>query len=470
MIVSGALEQHIIPEIQACPQLDSIYVFCDDQSVHEPWANAISKVKGVYTKIEPICEALQKDCKQCDRGMISISFRGIDPLFMYTQLLKEVFLEIDDDDTAVKELVNYCRLQGDVSNDHIDKLEQEYHLQSPIWWYTAPYFLFTMLNRGLRLMDVNILLKMGFFIRNLHRHIENLHGEQQSINTTGAKFEVYRGQSLSIEDFEKLKQTQGGLMSFNNFLSTTRNRNLSLEIYARPAALYNLNIVGILFVMIIDPQICATSSVPFVDVKQVGFFEDQEEEILFTTHTIFRIDHIKQIDDDHTDRLWEAHLNLEGNDNNELNTLTAHIREELTWDTGWSRLGQILITLGESSKAKQIYEILLEAASSDDERANYSHRLGIVYNDMGEHSKALLSYERMTVTQNNTSTIKCLLKLDVHPDVIVFLARKALKHAAEHSHIIVIQLIREAEADPTMQDFEGKCNKSVLDFEKKATI
>ncbi|CAF2609790.1 unnamed protein product [Rotaria sp. Silwood2] len=76
----------------------------------------------------------------------------------------------------------------------------------------------------------------------------------------------------------------------------------------------------------------------------------------------------------------------------------------------------------------------------------------------------------MTVTQNNTSTIKCLLKLDVHPNVIVFLARKALKHAAEHGHIIVIQLIREAEADPTMQDFEGKCNKSVLDFEKKATI
>ncbi|CAF1462420.1 unnamed protein product [Rotaria sordida] len=84
VIVSDALGQHIIPEIQILPQLHSIYVFCDNQSLHQQWAKTIPKVKGVYTQIEPICETLKIDREHCDQGMIPISYHGIDALFMYT--------------------------------------------------------------------------------------------------------------------------------------------------------------------------------------------------------------------------------------------------------------------------------------------------------------------------------------------------------------------------------------------------
>ncbi|CAF4349343.1 unnamed protein product, partial [Rotaria sordida] len=101
----------------------------------------IPKVKGVYTKIEPICEALQIDQRNCDQNMISISFNRIDPLFMYTQLLKEALLEIEDDDAkSIKELVEYCRLHSDASGVTLDKIEREYRNHTPIWWYTGPYF------------------------------------------------------------------------------------------------------------------------------------------------------------------------------------------------------------------------------------------------------------------------------------------------------------------------------------------
>ncbi|CAF4004175.1 unnamed protein product [Rotaria sordida] len=174
MIVSGVLGQHIIPEIQECPQLISIYVLCHNQSTHTEWIKTIPKVKGVYTQIEPICEALQIDQRNCDQNMISISFNRIDPLFMYTQLLKEALLEIEDDDTkSIKELVDYCRLQGDVSEKTLEKIEKEYRNHTPIWWYTGPYFIYSMLNRGLRVMDVDIILKMGFFIRHLQQYKNN---------------------------------------------------------------------------------------------------------------------------------------------------------------------------------------------------------------------------------------------------------------------------------------------------------
>ncbi|CAF4067430.1 unnamed protein product, partial [Rotaria sordida] len=304
-------------------------------------------------------------------------------------------LEIEDDDAkSIKDLVEYCRLQNDIDDDEIKKVQREYRDHTSIWWYTAPYFMYSMLNRGLRQMDVDIILKMGFFIRHLHQHITNLHREQQySKAAMPSKFQVFRGQGLSMEAFEKMKKTKGGLMSFNNFLSTSRNRDISFKNFARPAA-FDADSVGILFVMNIDTAICTASSTPFVNVKGVGFFNDKEEEILFSTHTIFRIDRIERIEDKHTDRLWQVNLTLAGNQDDDFNKLTAHLRKDIAGTTGWSRFGNILIRVGKFEKAGHLYELLLEKASSDEERSEYYFQLARVYKDMGDNSKALKYYEK----------------------------------------------------------------------------
>ncbi|CAM4812273.1 unnamed protein product [Rotaria magnacalcarata] len=358
MIVSGSLGRKIIPDIVSWPQLDSIYIFCENKSFHEQWAAQIAKVKGVHTKIESICAELQIDCKSCDRNMISISFNGIDPLFMYTQLLKETLLDIEDDDTrSIKELAEYCRLQDDIPEQQIDQIEREYRNHSPIWWYTADFFIYSMLNRGLRLMDVDIILKMGFFIRHLHHRIETLHKEQQCSMITTTPFQVFRGQGLSIEDFGKMKKTEHGFMSFNNFLSTSRDRSTALNDFASRAIISDSSTVGILFVMNIDPKLRATASIPYADVSTESYFKNQEQEILFSTHTIFRIDHIERIQYDQTNRLWQVNLTLMGNKDHELDELTSHIRQEVKVASGWSRLGEILIKLGQFEKAKYLYHI-----------------------------------------------------------------------------------------------------------------
>ncbi|CAF3374055.1 unnamed protein product [Rotaria sp. Silwood2] len=403
MIVSGSLGSQILPEIQAWPQLESVYVFCVNKSVHEQWASTIAKVKGVHTQIDPIYKAIQIDHEHGDRAMTSINFNGIDTLFTYTQLLKETLLEIEDDNNeSIKEFVDYCRRQDTIAEDQIDKVEHEYSHHTPIWWYTAPYFLYSTLNHGLRLMDVDIIVKMIFFIRHLYQHIEKLYRKQQSNKNAMDPFQVFRGQGLSVEDFYKMKQTKGGFMSFNSFLSTSRNREVSFEKFARPPAIRNPNLIGILFVMTIDPTLCAKSSIPFADITNQGFFEVCEEEILFTTHTIFRIDQIQRIHDDHTDRLWQVNLTLMGNDNDDLNNLTENIYPELSRATGWSRFGSILMKLGESSKAEKLYKILLEMTLSDKNRGDYNNQLGFVYYKMDEYSKALSSYEQSLEIRKKT--------------------------------------------------------------------
>ncbi|CAF3417115.1 unnamed protein product [Rotaria socialis] len=110
-----------------------------------------------------------------------------------------------------------------------------------------------MLNRDLRLMDVDIILKMGFFLRSLHKNLETLHHQQQSIEIIGILFQGFCGQGLSMESFEKMKKTKEGLIVFQQLYFHSCDRQVSY-IYAQSVALSNdLNSVGILFVTSIDP-------------------------------------------------------------------------------------------------------------------------------------------------------------------------------------------------------------------------
>jgi hypothetical protein len=67
---------------------------------------------------------------------------------------------------------------------------------------THPCFIFSMLNRALRVFETDTIVKMGFFIRDLHEHILELHFEQQTQDQVRS-FTVYRGQGMSKLDFER---------------------------------------------------------------------------------------------------------------------------------------------------------------------------------------------------------------------------------------------------------------------------
>ncbi|CAF1301109.1 unnamed protein product, partial [Adineta steineri] len=238
MIIPGFFGQHIVPRVHNMSQVDSIFIFCGNKKRHEQWAKDWPKIKGVFTDITLIREALKKTAHQCEQNAIPMSFvepnkklDQLDPSFMYTQILKEILLTIKFEQKHINDYINYC---CDVFSDNkkqienIKRLEDQYHNKTPIYWYTCDIFLCPMLNRALRLVNGNIITRMGFFISNLHRQIEQLHQEQYVGTTAANSFTVYRGQGLSTEDFEQMKKTKDGLISFNNFLSTSKDRNISL--------------------------------------------------------------------------------------------------------------------------------------------------------------------------------------------------------------------------------------------------
>jgi hypothetical protein len=117
-----------------------------------------TKVKGVFTEMTSICDILRQATHRCEQDSISISLVQTDNDVFQQQQHRMKFIA-------------YCREKnvGNVAALRIlDKLEQEYHHHVPIWWYTYSSFLFSVLNRALRTMKVVIIIKLGFFRRDLH--------------------------------------------------------------------------------------------------------------------------------------------------------------------------------------------------------------------------------------------------------------------------------------------------------------
>ncbi|CAF4272599.1 unnamed protein product, partial [Rotaria sordida] len=94
LIISGALCETVVPRVHNMTQLYSIYVFCQKKEKYEEWAKQWSKVKGIFTEIISICDAVRQSARQCDEDSVPIGSE-IEPSFMYTQLFKEIILTID---------------------------------------------------------------------------------------------------------------------------------------------------------------------------------------------------------------------------------------------------------------------------------------------------------------------------------------------------------------------------------------
>ncbi|CAF4838418.1 unnamed protein product, partial [Rotaria sp. Silwood2] len=135
------------------------------------------------------------------------------------------------DHISKNKLVEFCRekyIDNILQLSLIDEFDQEYDNNLAIQWYTKESFLYATLNRALREQDIETIMKMGFFLHDLHQQILDMHNEQSKTRDHN-KFIVYRGQGMTPGEIEKIQASQGGLLSFNHFLSTTLDEKVSFH-------------------------------------------------------------------------------------------------------------------------------------------------------------------------------------------------------------------------------------------------
>ncbi|CAF1032712.1 unnamed protein product [Adineta ricciae] len=399
LIVSGCDQENLLSSVHDLQQIKFIFILCDDNCRHQQLTSKWPKIIGIYTKVSSLNNALRDAARLYERNSTSISFimpnsqlNQLDPTFMYTQIFKEILLNIQFERKHIKAFWAYsrrmfCKAPQNLSVVH--ELQQSYHKKSPIWWYTYDSFLYSMLNHSLRLMDGDMIIRMGFFINDLHHQIDQLHRSQLPVS----KFIVYRGQGLSKIDLSTMQQSKGGLISFNSFLSTSKTRRLAVE-FAQ-GAITDPELVGIIFIMRVDPT---QSKIPFASVEDVGCFP-AENEVLFSMHTIFLVDDINPMDGN--DRIHEVNLTLTNSDDNDLNVLTDQIRQETDPQANeWYRLGLLLLRLGQLNRIEKFFE----TARTRSHPGLIYYQLGRVKDAREEYQKAIRLHKKaIKIFQKNSS-------------------------------------------------------------------
>ncbi|CAF5154463.1 unnamed protein product, partial [Rotaria sp. Silwood1] len=239
---------------------------------------------------------------------------------------------------------------------------------------------------------------------------------KQSETRDSNRFIVYRGQGIMPDEIEKIQTSQGGLLSFNSFLSTTLDEKVSLHFAEQ--AYKNPNVIAVLFHMEINPKI---SSVPFAFIDKQSAFK-YESEILFSMHTVFRIMGAQKL----KERFWQVNLASTSDNDEQLKMLTDYFRKEIEGSTAWERLGHLMLKMGEFSQAEELYAPQLDATDEKNGRnhAHLNNQLGYIYSQKDDYKTALSYYEKtlkveleflppddssLAVTYNNIATVQNLM-------------------------------------------------------------
>ncbi|CAF1617815.1 unnamed protein product [Rotaria magnacalcarata] len=382
-------------------QIGAIYIYSDTN--YYPETSEISNIhrfKGIFTDIIQLENDLKEHVRIL-RWFKPVNFTttsanqgtndddhdvgsSMEISFVFGSLIRDIFLEApiyknERDDFFYD---SHNRFANDRARLNIIKqFKRTYRPGKAIYWYTTNTFLYEELNKALREQDFDLLFILRFFIRDLNQQLSKIAQDNMKKENT-FDITLYRGQGMSKADFEgRIRKRVGGLLWIHEFLSTSR----CLEV-AEMFVLRDPTIVSILFEIHCNE---AFEKRCFADIKIFSKNPD-EEECLFQMGTVFRIDSVECIQNNEWKvRLFLSSTNQEKHRDQALlyDTLRTSIFSE---PTILHRLARMLFLMGQYSKAKEMYTLLLETTSIEDrlETVYLNFKIGRIFDEEGDPEQA----------------------------------------------------------------------------------
>ena len=148
----------------------------------------------------------------------------LDGRFVHSQLLIDCLRGMKSTSKEIDEFVEFCQQHKKCKDNktyltHLDEFKNEYASNKSLWWYTRDSFVYRMLNKALRVQNINTLFAFRFFIRDLAKELE--------ANQWLYKGSVYRGQFMQRDEIKRLEESVGNLISINSFFSTSLDSQLA---------------------------------------------------------------------------------------------------------------------------------------------------------------------------------------------------------------------------------------------------
>ncbi|CAF1133774.1 unnamed protein product [Didymodactylos carnosus] len=416
VIVSSSVGEQIVLLIDQIDEIDSIYIYCPNEAECAAlWAQSYRKVRGVFIDIDSICEQLNKNTRQCSNNLMPMSSIPSSSAFtnianreqvslMYSQLIRDLFLvlehPIDQPCHSLREMILHFTVQfegDDCGKALLEEIERDYNAvltgdvntvpqYKSIYWYTRCRFIFETLNKALRTQDIDMLFTMRFFIVDLHKQLQELHSS--AAPASRMSMTVYRGQVMSSEEFEKHRSNIGGLLSINNFLSTSADKYVA-ELFA-DASTNEPGMEKILFEIEINPQI--GKNCPFANIEHLSSFRT-ESEILISMGSVFRIRSVEK----NISGVWNVDLKLTDEEDEQVEALTDGVWEKIRSDHNLLCLAKLMRLMGNYEKAEMFIDELMSATLFCRYLENLAlviNEIGLIYEKKGDLTTATLYYQK----------------------------------------------------------------------------
>ncbi|CAF3464339.1 unnamed protein product [Rotaria sp. Silwood1] len=317
--------------------------------------------------------------------------------FVWFQILTEILVKMPQLPTARDEMLEQWRQACSTGRNETNIIKnfcRDYNPKKALYWYTRNTHLYKLLNKSLRTENVDNIYKFRFFIADLHRQLTELFQSSKPMNHV---MTVYRGQRMTMREIENLRRNHHGLISMNSFISTSVSRKVTERFLARSNTSEQEKTAAVLFKMTISADIARQTEKPFVDIRNFSSFP-QEEEILLSMGTIFRIDEIEQSSPDSF--YFELTMCI-GNTDPQHKAFYDYAKGEITCtkNINYSAYGKFLALMSNFESSIAYYRQVLsqmpnQLQLSEIDLATIHNDFAYAYRDSHRYQEALKHYQK----------------------------------------------------------------------------
>ncbi|CAF1015675.1 unnamed protein product [Didymodactylos carnosus] len=432
IVTSGAGALDILPFLQNCTQIDSIFIFCMRREKYEHLPDEYRKIVSVFTDREELIKSIKENIELVEKHLETFSFydnnqKSTKDLskeqasFLWFQLFKDIIIQMPKTIESKQEMIKTCKEYyhgNEVELDYIEKFDSTYKPEDAITWYTKQCFVYKMINKALRTEDIEQLYIFRFYIADLSSSLSQ-EKEKQNFDL----IHLYRGTKLSLDELDMLRNNEGKLMSMNGFLSTSQSREQAL-IFATKFT-KRTDLLQVLFDIEVEQN---QSGSIFADIAKCSCYP-YEEEVLFDIGSAFEI---LMVTYNERRNLWTVSLRATNQGTEAAKEWISMNRNEIKATSVAIMFGTLLAEMGEYNKSLKYFENLAQNPQEENLSLIYDN-IGHGYRLKRDYDKALCNYQRAYDLSLNAQPSRVQDTMRISNNIgVVYYEMKEYKTALEH--------------------------------------
>ena len=183
---------------------------------------------------------------------------------------------------------------------------------------------------------------------------------------------------MEKNEFERVRASEGGLLSVANFFSTSSDREVALKFASQ--SLNNPKKVSVLMEIMVNQD----SAVPVANISQQSQYAN-EKEWLFSMGSVFRIGLCIRT----SDGIWALNLTTTSDQDEQLKALRVFLKKSMEDTNSCLNFARLMRQLAAWKKSEYFYLMALQTETEWQRCSVLYNDLGKVTSEMGENDSAL---------------------------------------------------------------------------------